>query len=537
MSCDYLRAIGLVLLLGCGLSAASAGEPPGDASPPGGRGSGLPTAAVSRAEATGDVSPRGQAWAVLTRNPPEEDPAVLSRAILAVVRARVPEDLDRLATYMQSHVFGEDFAIPPEPQLLLPTLGTCPFKELMRSIAECDTSFAEELLVLYAQSGFISQERPIDHEHRFRRSYVLQALGCLHPKTDGTYSLLDKELMPLPRRQGEPIDEDAFTSLVSIGDERAAGILRREAFPDPRNWAETRVSGLAKGRDKPANFELLFSLAQQASAARSQERVLTYLVERQVRRGTGGIIFVYPGYDNVPLATRDKLLKVVSAADRTKFSAKAVELLDRLKEEFSNPKAVSSSAEEKTEIDARSGGRSPGPGRVRSSAEEKAEIDYSEAIRQNPNDAQAYYNRGVTRYRMRDTRPYESDYREALTNNAVADYKEAIRLDPNYAAAYDALAWLRATDADPWHRDGKEAVASAKKACEVSGWTNWHYLHTLAAADAEAGDFGSAVYSETKAIELLGGDAAATADMKGLRSALELFKQGEPYHQPRIRRG
>ena len=39
------------------------------------------------------------------------------------------------------------------------------------------------------------------------------------------------------------------------------------------------------------------------------------------------------------------------------------------------------------------------------------------------------------------------DYKEALTDKAVADYKEAIRLDPNYAAAYDALAWLRATDA------------------------------------------------------------------------------------------
>ena len=169
-----------------------------------------------------------------------------------------------------------------------------------------------------------------------------------------------------------------------------------------------------------------------------------------------------------------------------------------------------------------------------SSAEEKAEIDYTEAIERNPNDAQAYYNRGVTRYRMRDKRQYEGDYKEALTNKAVADYKEAIRLDPNYAAAYDALGWLRATDADPWHRDGKEAVANAKKACEVSGWTNWHYLHTLAAADAESGDFGSAVYSETKAIELLGGDAASTADMKGLHSALELFKQGKPYHQAPI---
>ena len=533
MACDYPRAIGLVLLLGCGLSAASAGEPPGDASPPGGRGSGPPTAAVSGAEATGDVSPRGQAWAVLTRNPPEEDPAVLSRAILAVVCAGVPEDLDRLATYMQSHVFGEDFAIPPEAPTN-PSAGTCAFKELMRSIAECDTAFAEELLVLYARSIFDAERAPSDRAPRLRRAYIFLALGCLHPKTNGTYSLLDKELAwrgwptsvrDLAKHGG---DGDAFQSLVSIGDERAAGILRREMFRDPLEWVgalnlDIWVSCLAGERDKPANFELLFSLAEQAppakvqgrilpNAARLQERVLTYLVERQVRRGTAGSIFVYPGYDNVPLATRDKLLKVVSAADRTKFSAKAVELLDRLKEELSNPKPVWSSAEE------------------------KAEIDYTEAIGRNSNDAQAYYNRGVTRYRMRDKRQYEGDYKEALTSKAVADYKEAIRLDPNYAAAYDALAWLRATDADPWHRDGKEAVANAKKACEVSGGENWHYLRTLAAAYAESGDFRSAVESETKAIEKAAHDAAASDDMKGLGPALELFKQGKPYHQTPIMR-
>ena len=138
-------------------------------------------------------------------------------------------------------------------------------------------------------------------------------------------------------------------------------------FSDPPEWAgalnlDIWLSGIAKGRGKPANFELLFSLAGQVPNTRSQERILTYLAERQVRRGTGGIIFEYPGYDNLPIATRDKLLKVVSAADRTKFRSKGVELLDRLKEELSNPKAVWFSAEE------------------------KAEVEYTEAIRHNPND-------------------------------------------------------------------------------------------------------------------------------------------------------
>ena len=200
MFCGCLRVMGLSLLLGCWLSTTRA------------------------ADVAADSTPRGQAWAVLTRDPPEKDPAVLSRAILAVVCAGVPEDLDRLATYMQSDDFGKAFAIPPRPQLLAPTIGTCPFKELMRSIAECDTSFAEELLVLYAHSSFISPDW-------FRRSYVLQALGCLHPKTNGTYSLLDKDLMPPPRRQPEPIDGDAFQALVSIGDEARLGFSDGKCSP------------------------------------------------------------------------------------------------------------------------------------------------------------------------------------------------------------------------------------------------------------------------------------------------------------------
>jgi hypothetical protein len=81
MFCDCLRAIGLLLALCCGL-AASAAE--------------TPTAAPSRAEA----------WGGLTRKPLEEDATVLTRAILDIVRARNPEDLDKLATYMQSEEFG-----------------------------------------------------------------------------------------------------------------------------------------------------------------------------------------------------------------------------------------------------------------------------------------------------------------------------------------------------------------------------------------------------------------------------------------------
>lgn len=50
--------------------------------------------------------------------------------------------------------------------------------------------------------------------------------------------------------------------------------------------------------------------------------------------------------------------------------------------------------------------------------------DYSEAIRLNPHDAEAYYRRGLKRQAKGDVK------------GAIADYNEAIRLNPRHAGAY-----------------------------------------------------------------------------------------------------
>jgi tetratricopeptide (TPR) repeat protein len=52
-------------------------------------------------------------------------------------------------------------------------------------------------------------------------------------------------------------------------------------------------------------------------------------------------------------------------------------------------------------------------------------VNFNEAIRLNPKDAAAYYDRGLTYYR-------KGDY-----NRAMADYNEALRLNPTYVAAFN----------------------------------------------------------------------------------------------------
>jgi len=95
--------------------------------------------------------------------------------------------------------------------------------------------------------------------------------------------------------------------------------------------------------------------------------------------------------------------------------------------------------------------------------------------------------------------------------------------------AYDNLAWLRATCPDQHGRDGKGAVESATKACELSAWRNPNHLATLAAAYAEAGDFANAVKWEQQAIELAPKDLVSE-----LRLVLELYTAHKPRRQPDV---
>ncbi len=80
---------------------------------------------------------------------------------------------------------------------------------------------------------------------------------------------------------------------------------------------------------------------------------------------------------------------------------------------------------------------------------------------------------------------------------------------------------------EPKFRDGKRAVQFATRACELTHWQIPVVLDTLAAAQAEAGDFDAAVKWQLRAIELLR-DERQKADH---RSRLALYRAKRPYHQ------
>ena len=107
-------------------------------------------------------------------------------------------------------------------------------------------------------------------------------------------------------------------------------------------------------------------------------------------------------------------------------------------------------------------------------------------------------------------------------------YYEAAIIEGDLSARNN-LAWLLATSPTAVLRDGKRAVILAQPLAVL--YENWGYLDTLAAAEAEAGDFEAAVRSEQKAIEQAESSANAEA-LRDLRQRLTLFERAEPYREP-----
>jgi tetratricopeptide (TPR) repeat protein len=183
--------------------------------------------------------------------------------------------------------------------------------------------------------------------------------------------------------------------------------------------------------------------------------------------------------------------------------------------------------------------------------DEKALKDYARALEANPRNAGAYANTAAVALKRKEfdaviaacTQATELDPRmgEAYINRAeayqgkgelpraVADLKKAIALEGNrLEVACNQLAWIRATSLEKSLRNGKEAVAAATRACELTKWQNPGVLDTLAAAYAEHGQFAQAVEAQARALAF---DKLLPDIRQEMEHRLEQYKRGEAYRE------
>ena len=149
-------------------------------------------------------------------------------------------------------------------------------------------------------------------------------------------------------------------------------------------------------------------------------------------------------------------------------------------------------------------------------------VHYEEAIRLQPNYADAYYNRGnvlLTNGRVQEAiadletaiqiQPNDADAHTCLGNallqqgslkEAIAQYEDASALAANDPHSRNNIAWVLGTSSDASVRDGAKAVEFAQQAVRLSDSRDPKFIRTLAAAYAESGRFAEAVTTAKQAV-------------------------------------
>jgi tetratricopeptide (TPR) repeat protein len=153
---------------------------------------------------------------------------------------------------------------------------------------------------------------------------------------------------------------------------------------------------------------------------------------------------------------------------------------------------------------------------------ERAVIHYRRALEKEPRAHRTYNNLGKALERLGRTDEATGSYRAGLklrpdspllhfnlanalagqgrTAEGIAHYREALRLDPGSLETMNNLAWALATGPDAAPGGIREAIGLARRACDLSGWSNPTYLDTLSVALEAAGERGAAADMAARAL-------------------------------------
>ncbi len=113
--------------------------------------------------------------------------------------------------------------------------------------------------------------------------------------------------------------------------------------------------------------------------------------------------------------------------------------------------------------------------------------------------------------------------------DAVKFYKAALAAQSDHPNILNNFAWLRASCTNAVFRNGDEAVRLATRACELTGYTKPLLIGTLAAAQAEAGSFQTAITTAERAAKLADSLQLQETVVRN-RELIELYRQGKAAH-------
>ncbi len=150
----------------------------------------------------------------------------------------------------------------------------------------------------------------------------------------------------------------------------------------------------------------------------------------------------------------------------------------------------------------------------------EAMAQYRDTIAIDPNFADAHFHLGQI---------LES---QGNARQAIEQWREAVRLQPNNPLMLDKLAWVLSTEPDDSLRDGIMALELATKAARLTQGKEPAILATLAAAQAETGQYAKAVETAERALDQLEDGGQGTDWLRSiLKGGIERFSSGFPYRQ------